>query len=168
MKQLKFFNLTKIATVLGVYISRFGILPANISPLGSFGFFSNNFFLYFLTIVAFDFFKGGFYSGFLFTYAGFAGYWFLGKIAKTKTQKIVLLPTASLLFFLVSNFGVWLSWYPHTASGFLECYLLALPFYKNTLIGDILFGYGYLAVKSILKNPNTYAEKKLVRLHSAV
>jgi hypothetical protein len=144
-------KLSKIITPILVYISRFGFLPANISPLGSFGFFGGNFFLYFLTIVAFDFTKGGFYSGFIFTYVGFAMYWLLGKLAKTQKSKLLLLPIASFSFFLVSNFGVWLYWYPHTLSGLVTCYTLAIPFYKSTLMGDLFFGYGFMGYKLIVK-----------------
>ena len=47
--------------------------------------------------------------------------------------------TASVAFFLITNFGVWLFWYPATLRGLAQCYTLALPFYRNTFIGDILY-----------------------------
>ena len=149
-------NFNKVALTLAVYISRFGFLPANISPLGSFGFFGGNLVFYLLVIVGFDIFKGGFYPGFLFTYLGFFAYWLFGKFAKSQKSKIVLLPAASFTFFLVSNFGVWWHWYPHTFSGLLTCYALAIPFYKNTLLGDLLFGYGFLGVKAVQKMVREY------------
>lgn len=142
----------KVMTAIAVYVSRLGFLPANVSILGSFGFFGQNFFLYFSTIILFDYFKGGFYSGFWFTYLGFLSYFLFGKIAKTTKKQVLLLPAASFTFFLVSNFGVWYYWYPHTVSGLLTCYALAVPFYKNTLIGDLLFGYGYMTMKFLVKN----------------
>ncbi|RKY41842.1 MAG: hypothetical protein DRP85_04875 [Candidatus Makaraimicrobium thalassicum] len=46
---------------------------------------------------------------------------------------------SSLVFFVISNFGVWLAWYPHTGGGFVACYVRALPFLRSTLIGNILF-----------------------------
>ncbi|MCB0644999.1 MAG: hypothetical protein KDC44_25310 [Phaeodactylibacter sp.] len=48
---------------------------------------------------------------------------------------------ASLLFFIVSNVGVWLSGmiYPKTWAGLVECFTLAIPFFGNTLFGDLLF-----------------------------
>jgi hypothetical protein len=62
--------------------------------------------------------------------------------------------TASLLFFVVTNFGVWLLYdgYPKTSAGLVECYVAALPFFRNTLIGDaawvtVLFGGLALAEK---------------------
>ena len=46
----------------------------------------------------------------------------------------------STLFFLVSNFGVWLGgWYPASASGLLACYVNAIPFYGFTIAGDLAF-----------------------------
>src|SRR5688572_31949145 len=50
---------------------------------------------------------------------------------------------ATALFFLLSNFEVWLMGhgvnYPKTPAGLLACYLAALPFAKNMLYGNLLF-----------------------------
>jgi hypothetical protein len=46
---------------------------------------------------------------------------------------------SSVLFFLITNFGVWIQWYPKTVQGLVNCYTLALPFYRNTVIGDVLY-----------------------------
>jgi len=48
---------------------------------------------------------------------------------------------AALLFFVVSNFGVWLTGflYPKTLSGLLECYVAAIPFFHWNLIGNIFY-----------------------------
>ena len=60
--------------------------------------------------------------------------------------------TGSVLFFLITNFGVWIvgELYPRTAAGFWECYIAAIPFFRNTVFGDLawtaaLFG-GYALV----------------------
>lgn len=47
----------------------------------------------------------------------------------------------TLLFFVVTNFGVWAltNIYPHTFAGFVSCYVMAIPFIKSTLISDLLF-----------------------------
>lgn len=47
--------------------------------------------------------------------------------------------TGSLLFFLLSNFGVWVEgWlYPKTWAGLAACYVAGLPFYRNQLLGDL-------------------------------
>lgn len=55
--------------------------------------------------------------------------------------------TSSVLFFVLTNFGVWAlgSLYPKTADGLVACYVAAIPFFQNTLLGDaayatVLFG----------------------------
>jgi len=149
MKQLqpttKFLN--QVIASVSIFISRLGVLPANISPLGSFGFFSNPL-MFGISIVAFDVLVKGIYPGFWLTYLGFAAYPLLGYLARNNLDKqIVFLPLASLLFFLLSNLGVWWYWYDHTFAKLILCYTLALPFYTRTLLGDLVFGYGYLIVK---------------------
>lgn len=48
---------------------------------------------------------------------------------------------ASVLFYLVSNFGTWIGGgiYPQTFSGLMSCYIAGLPFFRNTLMGDLFF-----------------------------
>ena len=47
----------------------------------------------------------------------------------------------SVLFFLITNFGVWWfqSLYPHTLDGLIACYVAAIPFFRNSLLGDMGF-----------------------------
>jgi len=48
---------------------------------------------------------------------------------------------SSVLFFITTNFGVWLGsgLYPQTAEGLVACYIAALPFFGNTLASTVLF-----------------------------
>ena len=67
----------------------------------------------------------------------------------------------SLIFFLVSNFGVWASGvlspitnlpYEKNLNGLINCYFLAIPFFTKTLISTIFFSYvAYLANYSLKK-----------------
>ena len=45
------------------------------------------------------------------------------------------------LFFLVSNFGVWVvgGLYPRTMTGLRECYVAAIPFFRSALAGDLVY-----------------------------
>jgi len=59
--------------------------------------------------------------------------------------------TGSVLFFVVSNMGVWYVFdtYPKTLAGLVYCYEAAIPFFRGTLTGDVvgaavLFGGDYL------------------------
>jgi hypothetical protein len=47
----------------------------------------------------------------------------------------------SCWFYITTNFAVWLIWdyYPKNLNGLINCYTLALPFFKNTLISTVLF-----------------------------
>ncbi|MDO8424768.1 MAG: hypothetical protein Q7S70_02395 [bacterium] len=73
-------------------------------------------------------------------------YWVAGSAALSAT-----------LFFLITNFAVWAftPWYPKTFSGLLQSYLMALPFFKNNLLGNLFFAscfFGaYETIKVLLK-----------------
>ena len=44
------------------------------------------------------------------------------------------------LFYIITNFGVWsLGSYGYTLEGLIACYLLAIPFFGNTLISTLIF-----------------------------
>jgi len=47
----------------------------------------------------------------------------------------------SVSFFVLTNFAVWAvgTWYPPTLTGFADCYLAAIPFFRWTLISDFVF-----------------------------
>ncbi len=49
--------------------------------------------------------------------------------------------SAAIIFFLLTNFAVWAftPWYAKTFSGIIQCYLMALPFFKNTLLGSLFY-----------------------------
>ena len=86
----------------------------------------------------------GFHDTMLFVYgsfliSGLIGLWL--KRYKNKLHVIGGTFLASFLFYLITNFGVWLvsSMYSKTLYGLIESYTLALPFYRNTLIGDFLY-----------------------------
>jgi hypothetical protein len=73
----------------------------------------------------------------------------------------------SILFFIVTNFGVWASgYYPHTVDGFIACYGAAIPFFRNTLAGDffyvaVLFGSYELIRHLVLKYINALQKNYL-------
>ncbi len=48
---------------------------------------------------------------------------------------------SSIIFFVITNGSVWLfgSLYPHTVSGLGSAYVLAIPFFKSTVAGDLFY-----------------------------
>lgn len=60
---------------------------------------------------------------------------------KSAGRMALLTLGGSTAFFVWSNFGVWLvsGMYAPTWSGLVQCYTLALPFFRNSLLGDLAF-----------------------------
>jgi hypothetical protein len=81
--------------------------------------------------------------GHKFVYAGFFLIFMLGTLIKRISIPRVGIFSlmASLVFFLVSNFGVWLgsTFYPQNLTGLLACYTAGLPFLGNTIAGDLCY-----------------------------
>ncbi len=85
----------------------------------------------------------GWHRGWSWVYGSFAlivclGFWLRGRRTFARTAAATV--TGSVLFFAITNFGVWAmgSLYPRTASGLVTCYVAAVPFFRNTLAGDAL------------------------------
>ena len=78
----------------------------------------------------------------LFAWAFYAAAVLLGSLLKDRLN-VARLAGASLAgslgFFLVSNFPVWAVYYPNTLAGLGACYVAALPFFRNSLVGDLLW-----------------------------
>lgn len=53
----------------------------------------------------------------------------------------VLTLSASIFFFAITNFAVWLTsgMYERTWAGLAQCFTLALPFFRNTLASDLIY-----------------------------
>lgn len=86
----------------------------------------------------------GFHQSMPFVYASFLLIVGIGFVLKSHKRFTPILSGAvgsSILFFLVTNFGVWLTgtMYPHTFSGLLSCYAAAIPFFQNTLLSGLLY-----------------------------
>jgi|SRR3990172_2131036 len=83
-------------------------------------------------------------QGFPWNYAAFilitlVGFFLLKKIKLKNVIGAGL--SASIIFFLVSNFGVWLGspMYPQNISGLITCYITGIPFFWNTIGGDLFY-----------------------------
>ena len=147
--------------VLIAAFSRF-ILPPNLTSIGAialFGgaYFANKKWAYLLPLAALwisnlildNVFLSHYYEGFVWfanplIYVAFLlivgiGHFFLKKV---KPGRLLLASLgASVLFFIISNLDTFLFWnlYPKTPEGLLACYTAAIPFFWNTLLGDLLF-----------------------------
>ncbi len=144
--------------------------PANFSPIFAIALFGGTYFtdrrlaviVPLAALFISDFFIG-FYSPMMmvFVYLGLFASSLLGFWLR-KHNSALNIAGASLasavIFFLLSNFGVWLtpfSGYGKSVAGLWQCYVLAIPFFRYTLLSNlvysaILFG-GYELVTLVLK-----------------
>ena len=138
-------KLVLILIIFGI-ISRVIPHPPNFSPLTAIALFGglnfNNkkiaFVIPLLILIISDFFLG-FSSINIIVYISFILVVFIGtRIKKISLQNILL---SSFIFFLVSNFGVWIIGYPITLDGLILCYTMAIPFFGYSIAGDIFFGF---------------------------
>ena len=68
---------------------------------------------------------------------------------------------AAVVFFLVTNFAVWAGpgLFPKNATGLLACYTAGIPFFWNTVLGNIFFGsilfgaYEYASQRGLIARP---------------
>lgn len=86
----------------------------------------------------------GLHSGMLLVYLCVAAMVGAGALLGPRAQALKLAGASlagSVLFFAVTNFGVWAmdGLYPRTMAGLAECYVAAIPFFQNAVIGDLFF-----------------------------
>lgn len=80
----------------------------------------------------------------IWTYAAIGAIVLIGWLLLNKMNiKNVLLVSVgySIAFFVITNFGTWMTgtMYPKTSVGLLECFMLGVPFFKWTLIGNLVY-----------------------------
>jgi hypothetical protein len=106
-------------------------------------------------------------------YATLAATTLLGPAANRPRIGPLVLPilslTASMLFFVTSNFGVWTEGllYPLTLPGLTNCYIAAIPFYGRTILADLigtglLFGLGALIERAVQRSASAQVEAPCV------
>lgn len=99
----------------------------------------------------------GIYSYAWIVYLSFALIVVLGifMLKKVSVKKLVFASvTASISFFAITNFGVWAlgTLYPKTPAGLLASYTAAIPFFQNSLIGDLFFVGVMFGVYELVKH----------------
>jgi hypothetical protein len=136
-----------------ITIAMFRLLPhpPNVSPVAAMALFGGAYFsdkrvaflVPFLALLLSDLLLG-LHDTMAYVYAGFAmtvviGFWIrqnmkLGRIA-------VAAVGSSVLFFIVTNFGAWFTsgLYPMTTDGLMQAYVAAIPFFQNSLLGNLVF-----------------------------
>ena len=83
----------------------------------------------------------GFHSLMFWTWGALAFTGYTSKFCNKIYSRIVLSFIGAITFFVISNFGVWISGtlYEISVQGLLNCYIMAIPFFTNTLLSTIFF-----------------------------
>ena len=134
-------------------IAMFRLLPhpPNVSPVAAMALFGGAYFsdrrvaflVPFLALLLSDFLLG-LHDTMVYVYAGFAltvvmGFW-IGK--KLNVRRVAFAALASsIVFFAITNFGAWFTsgLYPMTIEGLMQAYVAAIPFFQNSLLGNLVF-----------------------------
>ena len=123
----------------------------NFTPIGAMALFSGAYIgrrpLAFLVPLAALFLSDlvlGFYHGVATVYAATAlivliGYFALGRVTPLRVGLAAL--ASSVLFFTITNLGMWQfsGFYPTTMAGLETCFVAAIPFFQNTVAGDLFY-----------------------------
>ena len=142
--------LLPICLILILSFSRLIPHPWNFTPVLATGIFAGFYFKQFylsLFIVILSMFIGdlflGFHSLMFFTYVALAIAVLIGlRVKHFKFTEILYSGLAtSICFFIITNFGAWLThgMYAKNFSGLMQSYVMAIPFFQNTLISTFLY-----------------------------
>ncbi len=180
MRKNKFQLGVIVAMIVAAVATRFIPHPPNFAPIGAMALFgaayvSNRALGFLIPLVAMwlsdvvlnNVIYGQYYDGFqwagnLWVYAAFAGISLLGFVLLKKVNLKNFLGAsvlAAVIFFVVTNFGVWMSsgMYPKNGAGLMAAYVAGQPFFLNTLLGNLIFGGVMFALYS-----QVFAKKKSV------
>ncbi len=145
-------------TIIAVLLITLGLVsrllphPANFAPIAAIAIFGGLYlpkrWAIILPVIAM--FVSDIFIGFydlrimLAVYGSFAVVGLIGLLVrKNKKAATVIGGTilGSILFFIITNFAVWAfgSMYTHSFAGLIQCYNMAIPFFKNTLLGDLFY-----------------------------
>ena len=86
----------------------------------------------------------GFYHGMATVYFATALIVMIGMVALGRVS-VIRIGTAALassaLFFVITNLGMWAfsGFYPRTMLGLEACFVAAIPFFQNTVVGDLFY-----------------------------
>ena len=72
---------------------------------------------------------------------------------KNVKTRLIGATTGAVVFFLITNFGVWTSgMYGYTTQGLYACFVLAIPFFAYSVISTLLFSVAIESIYKIYKN----------------
>jgi hypothetical protein len=168
-----FFNIDKkhifpIFLILILALARLIPHPPNFTPIITVAIMSSYFFrniylslaVIIVSMLLADVFIG-FYNNMIFVYLALilVAFVFFKMKIKIKFKNLFVFGfLGSIIFFIISNFGVWAltNTYEKNLNGLIYCYFMALPFFTNTLISTIFFSYATFIADNLFKKSPIY------------
>jgi len=158
---------TRLITVSAIIfaLAMFRLLPhwPNVSPVAAMALFGGAcftdkkmaFIIPFLALFFSDLLLG-LHDTMIFVYAGFAltvaiGFLLKGRVTVTNTAFAAV--ASSVLFFVITNLGAWITsaHYVKSAEGLMQAYVAGLPFFQNTLLGNLAYTAIIFSVYALLQ-----------------
>lgn len=174
---MKISNQTKLVIAVGLIVLavvlRYAPHPPNFAPIAAIGLFAGVYLprryaiiLPLAAMVISDLFLG--FHGLIFwTWGSFIAIGLYSALVLRKNHSLSMIIAssvgASIFFYLVTNFGVWVegTLYPPTIAGLTSSYVNALPFLRNTLAGDAFYTLGIFAIYELAVYYSSQAKAKL-------
>ena len=158
---------TRLITVSAIIfaLAMFRLLPhwPNVSPVAAMALFGGAYFsdkkmafiIPFLALFLSDLLLG-LHNTMIFVYAGFALTVVIGLLLKDRvniTNTAFAVVLSSVLFFIITNFGAWMTspLYVKSAEGLMQAYVAGLPFFQNTLLGNLAYTAIIFTAYALLK-----------------
>ena len=155
-----------LAIFILIFISRVVPHPPNFTPIIALSFYIPAIFgikfliFYVLIYVLIDIFFG-FHDASLFVWGSIFLISLISQyLANSFITRIIGILTGSVIFFTITNFGVWTSgYYGYSLNGLISFYIAAIPFFNNTLISTVIYS---LIIESVMRLffPNFISVKK--------
>ena len=135
-----------LSSIGALILFRFLPHPPNFTPVIAMAFYLPIFFgmwcipFLLLAFAITDFFIG-FHSLLVWTWGSLALISLISKFSNSILSRLFLSFVGAVIFYIISNFGVWFSGslYQYSIEGLIQCYIMALPFFTNTLLSTIIF-----------------------------
>ena len=101
-----------------------------------------------------------------FSYALIIALGFLAALNSSRTKTLSLSAIGGVLFFLITNFAVWYGGvlYPLTFDGLLQCFTMAIPFFRMQLLSDLVSTFIIFEVAKLVLVPSSRAETVRLKL----
>ena len=169
----------RVITITAIIFSLalFRLLPhlPNVSPIAAMALFGGAYFadkriafiVPFVALFVSDLILG-LHNSMIFVYAGFAltvaiGLLLKNRVSITNTAFAVVLSSA--LFFLITNFGAWMTSgiYAKSAEGLMQAYVAGIPFFQNSLFGNMVYAAVIFGAYHLLQKKVVVLQEPLVK-----